>query len=937
MANTPSGTGRRLGMEQARAAALGRGPVRVVAGAGTGKTAVIAERFRRLVAGGAPPESILVMTFTERAAAEMRQRIEDLIGAPAPAVGTFHSIALGWLRADGRLVGVPAGFRNLAGADRWILARELMWNLADPALTGDERPDDLVSPALQMLERLKQELVPLNRLAAWASSSDDVERASLMRGCLRLFDAYERACRKQRWLDFEDLLTLAVRLLEEQPAVRQAYGVRYPHVLVDEYQDLNLAQERLVELIAQNGDPFIVGDDDQSIYRFRGASRASLERFLSHFPAALTVTLGTNHRSSRRIVTAASALIANNSERLPKLLKSTRAGDKVEMWLCPDGESEAGGIAAEAQRLVAAGTPLSSIAVLCRTNAIARPIAGALATLRVPHVVIGGHGFHDRPEVRDVIALLRILRDPTDVIALARALTRPPCRLDPAQALTRLRDRDGTAPLEALGHWEPASGFAALVGALSKQASHLDVRELFFELMEKTRYLDALAAGLETSEAARATANVSRFAEMIAEFCETSNNRSLEAYMLHLDLVLLSGEDEEPAAVEGLVEAVQVMTIHQAKGLEFDAVFVPGLVEGRLPQWGRSPRFELPPAVLEPLVRGREDVIAEERRLLYVAMTRARRRLYLTRASRYEGGRRWRDSRFLAEVRSAGARTVTEREVAAGSRPAPPSAPHREEGEIVLSYSAISAYRDCPRQYWYRYEQRLPAVQSAEAVNGVILHEVLRRAGEARQAGANVSAALISALHSEVWGETAFPDPRREPAFKRNGAAQIEAYRNSGGFDSRPEFLEQPFSAPIDGWTLRGVIDRVDKTETGWRILDYKSGRPVAKGRRDLQVALYAMGAAKALHLEPQGGAAGSGSAGPAASRGDASPRIELDVVYLASGESVRLERADSLVAEAEKQAAEVAEGVRAGRFEARPDRRRCRLCPYRLACADAL
>jgi DNA helicase-2/ATP-dependent DNA helicase PcrA len=906
----------RLGTEQRAAAAITGGPVRVVAGAGTGKTAVIAERFRRLVAGGASPGSILVMTFTERAAEEMRQRIEDQIGAAAPSVGTFHSIALGWLRADGRTVGVPAGFRILTGADRWIFTRELMWDLGDPAFTADERPDDLVSPALQMLERLKQELVPLQRLSAWAASTDDHDRGELMLACVRLFEAYERRCRTARLLDFEDLLRLAVRMLEQQPAVLSRYGELYPHVLVDEYQDLNLAQERLVELIAQNGDPFIVGDDDQSIYRFRGASRASLERFHARFPSTLTVTLGRNHRSSRRIVAAAGALIANNAERLPKRLRSTQRGDLVELWLCPDGLTEAHAIAAEAARLVEGGMKLRDIAVLCRTNAIARPVAVALAARRLPHVVIGGHGFLDQPEVKDAIALLRVLRDPGDVVALARALTRPPASLKPGAALAALRDRDGAAPIEALKKWKPAARFAALLEDLSAQSRSLDVRDLFFELMEKTAYLDALGPGLEASELARASANVGRLAEMIADFCETSIDRSLGAYMRHLDLVLLSGEDEEPAKVEGLVDAIQVMTIHQAKGLEFEAVFVPGLVEGRLPQSGRSPRFELPPNVLEPLVRGREDVIAEERRLLYVAMTRARRRLYLTRASHYDGGRRWRDSRFLEELRAAGARTFHEREVEESPIDAPtPSRPHVVSEDVVLSYSAISTYRDCPRQYWYRYEQRLPAVQSAEAVQGVILHEVLMRAGALRQSGKAVSAQRLRSLHGEVWVGTTFPDERRAPTFKRNGAAQLEAYRRGGGFDARPEFLEQPFAVTLDGWTLRGVIDRVDRADSAWRILDYKSGRPVARRRRDLQVALYALGASKALQLEP----------------------VELEVVYLASGERIRLERPDALVADAQKQGTEVAEGVRAGRFEARPERRRCRLCPYRLACADAL
>jgi DNA helicase-2/ATP-dependent DNA helicase PcrA len=913
----------RLGVDQRAAAVIGGGPIRVLAGAGTGKTAVIAERFRRLVAAGVSPGSILVMTFTERAAAEMRQRIESLIDDVAPAVGTFHSVALGWLRADGRAVGVSPSFQILTGADRWILTRELMWQLGDSAFTGDERPDDLVAPALQMLERMKQELVPVGRLASWATFSEEKERAELMRACVRLFRAYDKECRTRRLLDFEDLLVMAVRMLDEHPSLLKKYTARFPHVLVDEYQDLNLAQERLVELVASKSQPFVVGDDDQSIYRFRGASRASLERFNALFPDAKTITIGRNHRSSRRIVAAASSLIANNHDRLAKQLLSTGPGPRVETWLCPDGETEASAIAAQAATLVERGTSRREIAVLCRTNAIARPIAEALAARGLPHVVIGGHGFHDRPEIRDVIALMRVLRDPGDVVAIARAMTRPPANLDPVGALAALRARGDRAPLDAMKSFVPARSFATLLESLAAEAGRLDVRDLFFELMNRTRYLEVIGESLEASEAARVTANVSRFAEMIAEFCETAADRSIAAYMRYLDLVLLSGEDEEPAPVETADDAIHVMTIHQAKGLEFEAVFVPGLVEGRLPQSGRSPRFELPPAVLEPLVRGREDVVAEERRLLYVAMTRARRHLYLTRASHYEGGRRWRDSRFLEEVRAAGVATVCDRSLEPVPRPplalraTSPQGGEARGGEmdIVLSYSAIAAYRDCPRQYWYRQEQRLPVVQSAEAVHGVILHEVLRQAGEARKGGAQVTARMLKSLHEVVWKAQDFPDPRRAATFNRLGAEQLEAYRKGGGLDPAPELLEHPFSAAVDGWTLRGIIDRIDRTETGWRIVDYKSGRPLTRRRRDMQVALYALGATTALNLEP----------------------VELEVVYLASGESIKVEKVEALVAEATSQGAEVAEGVRAGRFEARPERRRCRLCPYRLACAEAL
>lgn len=877
----------RLGRDQAAVAALGSGPVRVVAGAGTGKTAVIAERFRLLVASGVPAGSILVMTFTDRAAAEMRHRIEDVVGVSAPTVGTFHSIALSWLREDGRRIGVPAGFQILTGADRWILARELMWSIGDLALTGDERPDDLVAPLLQMLERLKQELVPLQHLEAWANATDDAERGELMRACVRLFRAYERECRKRRLLDFDDLLLLAVRLFEKNPPLLDRYRTRFRHVLVDEYQDLNLAQERLVELVAHGGDPFVVGDDDQSIYRFRGASRASLERFLRSFPSSQTIGLGRNRRSSRRIVAATAALIASNPDRLEKHLRSTTAGEPVEIWECVDALTEATAIASEAGRLATTGIPLASIAVLCRTHAIARPVAAALAAQALPHVVIGGHGFHDRAEIKDVIAMLRLLCDPGDLVALARVGARP-----------------------------AASLIAPLVEPLAAAATRVDVRDLFFELMEQTRYLDVLTAGLEASEAARAAANVSSFAEDIAEYCETSPDHSLVAYMRHLELVLLSGVDEEPAPVE-TGDAIQVMTIHQAKGLEFEAVFVPSLVEGRLPQSGRSPRFELPAAVLEPLVRGREDVIAEERRLLYVAMTRARRRLYLTHAHHYEGVRRWRPSRFLDGVRAAGARTIRERQISADAAPAPaPVAPaNGHQGQLQLSYSAIAMYRECPRQYWYRHEQRLPARQSAEAAHGVILHEVLRRVGEKRRDGKRITPALIRAVHADVWRTIEFPDARRAQTFKRIGSAELEAYRKRGGFDSPPAYVEHPFTVAVDGWVLRGVIDRIDQTRDGWRIIDYKSGRPVSRRRRDLQVALYALGATSALRLDP----------------------VELEVVYLASGQSVEVKRVEGLLEDARLEGSEVAEGIKAGHFEPRPERRRCRLCPYRLACSEAL
>src|SRR5256885_7837277 len=241
--------------------------------------------------------------------------------------------------------------------------------------------------------------------------------------CMRLFRAYERECRKRRWLDFDDLLLLAVRMFEQNPVVLQRYAARHPHLLVDEYQDLNLAQERIVELIARDGDPFIVGDDDQSIYRFRGASRASLERFLGSFPNAATITLGRNRRSSRRIVAAARALIDHNPDRLTKDLRSDSPGRPPLILECEDGAAEAAAIAIEIRRLIGAGAAPSSIAGLCRTHAIAQPVARALVGLRIPHVVIGGAGvFCPAPGGGGPLPPVRLIASADrDVVAVPRS------------------------------------------------------------------------------------------------------------------------------------------------------------------------------------------------------------------------------------------------------------------------------------------------------------------------------------------------------------------------------------------------------------------------------------------------------------------------------------------------------------------------------------
>ena len=940
-----------LSAEQAAAAGSVRGPVRVVAGPGAGKTAVIAERFRRLVASGIEPRSILVMTFTERAAREMESRIRMALGdeiAPL-SVGTFHGHALGWLRDDADAARLRPGFSVLTGADRWIVLRELLWSRGGATLIDGERPDDLVAPLLRLLEKLRQELIPVDRLSAWADAHSDYPDSALLLDAARLFTEYTKECNQRNQFDFDALIERAVAMLEGSPSLRAKYAARYPVVMVDEYQDTNLAQERLVELIGSgHGNVFTVGDDDQSIYRFRGASRASMERFLRVFPTADQLSLSRNWRSSRPIVAVSTSLIESNPDRIPKRLRSAHpSGPRVRIRRFACGAEEFAAIAAEIEAVRARDdVPLHQMAVLTRTHAIAREVATGLDAAGVRRQLWGGGGFFDRPEIRDVIAYLMVVRDPGDQVALGRLLRADEAGVDLAEVAPLLFAAPD--PLLALAG-SGARNWAEMLAGVRELSAHLGMNDLFFELMARSGYAQRAGQGGDLDRA-RAAASLSRFAEVVADYCDREPDQSLAAFLDRLNLVLLSGVDDEEHRPEVVAGAVQVMTIHQAKGLEFDAVFVPALVEGRLPQPVRT-AIQMPVEVVESGAgtRGREDHVAEERRLAYVAFTRARRWLHLSLSDRYEGSRPWRPSRFVDEV-TVGVPTAVRVEdlrppglaapvdmgegagislshtiTAVGSGPASPPAfpPPASAEERPYSYSRLSAYRECPRRYWYRYVARLAAPDSAEAAAGTATHLALERAGHLIMSGGECDRDGLRRLLGEAWAETGPPENPQSDRLRRQAEDRLERFRAGGGLDGVPHMVEARFTTTVDSWSLRGVIDRVDPPPgTGgiggqaWRVVDYKTGapQPASKLRRDFQLALYAIGA-RSLGLEP----------------------VALEIIYLRDGSRHTIAATDRLLRDAAAAGGEAVAGIRAGDFSPRPERRRCRGCAYRLTCLDAV
>jgi DNA helicase-2/ATP-dependent DNA helicase PcrA len=605
-----------LNAPQREAVTAAEGPLLVLAGAGSGKTRVIAHRVAFLLARGAAPESILAVTFTNRAAEEMHERVASLAGRAgfAVRVSTFHAFGLSLLREEHRAAGLPRRFAIADAGDQLALLRRCLREVS----VDDRRFD--AQRVLALVSRAKNAgKKRIDPRAAGQGDGYDLAAAEI-------FPRYERALRAQRAVDFDDLVALPVALLQGDAGLRARWAERVRHLLVDEYQDTNVAQLELLRLLAgERRNVCAVGDDDQAIYGWRGAEVRNILRFERHFPGAKVVLLEQNYRSTGRILACANGVIAKNPRRRPKALWTEAGeGEKVRVVALPTEEEEASFVASEIARLRGEGRPLGHFAVLYRLNAQSRPVEEALREARMPYVVHGGPAFFDRAEVRDLLAYLKVCAAPEDEVSLARIVNVP------ARGI-------GDASLERLQTWAVGRGVPLLDalrragevpdlprGAADRMAglaAMLDRYRALFAREEPAGTARALVAEVDLLAHARGTVRSIEAGTRKVEALE-GLLRSLEAHgrsarratlASFLErLALDSRTEEDPAAGEG----VSLLTLHAAKGLEFPVVFLLGLEEDLLPA---------------AAMQGEARDLEEERSLAYVGITRARERLTLTR------------------------------------------------------------------------------------------------------------------------------------------------------------------------------------------------------------------------------------------------------------------------------------------------------------------
>jgi DNA helicase-2/ATP-dependent DNA helicase PcrA len=973
--NPPVELGLQLNEAQGRAIAHGEGPLLVIAGAGTGKTRVITERIRHLLQSdeSLSGENILGLTFTNKAAGEMKARVVRATGERGKNVtlATFHAFCEGLLKeaAPERLM--------IDKVDHWILLRRNLGRLKLDKYRRLADPGQFLNDFVDFFSRCQDELVSSEdyqryangltaKLAAERGVLDEdtcrerAEEVALQQEIARAFRASEELLREKKRVSFGSLITGAVELLESDTEIRRSLQEKYRYILVDEFQDTNIAQLRLLELLAGNKKNILaVGDNDQAIYRFRGASFGSFKLFLERFAGwregadstKFRVSLVENYRSTPNILRVATQVIAQNtvSADFPKKVLSANKeeGEKIRIVELETERDEARWLVSELQRLHATGRKWRDFAILYRQHAHRDDLVEELSAHKIPFV-ISRLSILDHPLVKDVLAYLRLIAARFDDISCARVLAAPAWGLEAAD-LVRFAER---AKKEKKAIYDMLQGPQ---GQLPFDSSHAGLDRLVEYLSEQHKtlrrrtareILDDLLEWLEVAQRAKPQDRkyATRLTEFVKEWELKSDTKGLSEFVEYLDYYSQAGgsiclEDDFPG------DAVQLMTVHGAKGLEFPQVFLLRINNKKFPATERPRVFEFPGALMKEGSPDEQFHIQEERRLFYVALTRAEDRLTLTTVTEKKGkipvfiedllmdpAIKRHDIRQIypklpeapAHVKKDAGGVADPQLFPALAEPAkifsriadwalefhpPASEP------LTLSPSAISGYRSCPQKYLFGRSWCLKEGPRAVLTFGSVIHTTIKRFVEQLRKGAKLPFEELARIFETEWNSAGFEDDYQEQGYQQDGLEQLRAfYASITAAPAQVLHLEKGFELPLeDNVTITGRMDQINSIGgKDVEIVDYKTGKPKkdSEANKDLQLSLYALAAKEIFEWNP----------------------VRLVFHYLQTNQIQVTTRDANQLEEAQQIVLEAASDIRAGQFSAKPGFS-CRTCAYRPIC----
>lgn len=952
----------------------GRGPLLIIAGAGTGKTKVITHRIAHLIATKqARPDEILALTFTERAANEMEERVDQLIpySYSFVEISTFNSFGEKILRDAIHELGYSLDFKLLNEVEQAIFFRENLFRFPLRHYRPLNDPTGHIQELLSLIRKLKQEDIRpedylrfARRGKVSAATPAEKEEALKHQELALVFKRYRKLLRSRNLIDFEDQVVLAVKLFRETPSLLKRFQDRYRFILVDEFQDTNHLQFELLKLLsAEHNNLTVVGDDDQSIFRFRGASLSNILNFRDLYPQAARVVLNRNYRSSQAILDAAHRLIRQNdphrleiTESIDKSLHAVHEGREKSIHLLQFDtlSNESDRVAQQIGEQIEAGRGYSDIAILVRRNADADPFLRALNVHGIPFRFSGSRGLYVQPEIRLLLAFIRSLTDFDDSRSLFH-LAQSDLYEVPLYDLTLLSNHayKTNRPLHRIFR-NVAAGKAP--SSLSRKAGEA-VRRLFEDLLKYLKRAPVLNAGqllygflveagfLKDLAAARTPSaelkikNVRLFFDKVKAFSEIAEDDSLHAFSRHLDLLRQVGDNPATAEAELEDDAVNVLTVHKAKGLEFPVVYMVGLIADRFPGTERHERIPVPdeliaernPAFFDPGdLEASPGRIREERRLFYVGMTRARELLYLTWARDYGLKRLKKVSPFVLEAldlpgfpeetwRSSALDEIRRYAPKVEQRRHLPEI--RERENLALSFFQVDDYLTCPRKYQYRHVIRVPVLADHNLVYGRVLHNVLQGYLQRRMQGEEPELESLLSEYRRRWVNEGYLSREHEEMKKQTGERALRFFfTREANSPQRPIFLEKAFKWQSGSMRFSGRWDRIDREPEGAVIIDFKASRARdqadadGKARKSLQLDLYAL---SFLRTQEE-------------------PLMETRLHFLESDLIGRARKGEPELVRAGEAVRQAENGIRKKDYAAKPSWHNCQHCAFRTICPDS-
>ncbi len=961
MAETARGAERILeGLNAPQAAAVTHetGPLLIIAGAGTGKTTVITRRIAYLIATrAARPSEILALTFTDKAAAEMEERVDTLVpyGYADVQIATFHAFGDRLIKENALELGLTPDFRVLTRAEQIIFLRDHLFEfpLKHYRPLGD--PTRHLHAILTQFSRLKDEdvgpdeyLAHAEELLAAAADEELRLAAEQHLELARTYAQYQTLMARLGQVDFGDQIVEALRLFRTRPHILRRYQGRYRYILVDEFQDTNYAQFELVKLLAaRHRNVAVVGDDDQAIFRFRGASMSNILDFDRTYPDARQVVLQENRRSPQAVLDAAYRLIQHNNpdrlevaQKIDKRLVSTVGMGEAPRHLPFDTVStESDQVAELIREEHERGRPYRDFAVLVRANNDADHYLRALNMRGIPWTFSGNAGLYGRPEVRLLIAFLRSVVYTDDSISLHYLASSdvyqvPIVDLTNCATYANRRNRHlfdvlHDVPADLAVSDEGRLAIARLVTDLTRYMElgreHPTGEVLYQFLVDSglmTRYAKAPA------ELEQEVQNVSKFFTRVKDAARVLKYDNVREFVSHLDALMDAGDDPAVAEADTETPAVHVVTVHKSKGLEWPIVFMVDCVQNKFPSTRRSDPLEIPPELIKDLLPTGDFHEQEERRLFYVGMTRAKERLYLTSAEDMGGKRKWKVSQFVLEALDLpkdAARPFRAQAIEELRRQAPAPelaglglAPIPDEEPLAVSHRQVDDYQTCPLKYQFIHILRIPLRQHHSVVYGNALHKAVEFYLRRRAAGNYTSLEDFLLAFDNAWRNEGFLTREHEEQRKRGGiAALTRFYHEEEASGQKPTDVEREFGFTLGLDRVRGRFDRVDETPDGLVIVDYKSSdvtdqkKADQRAKESLQLKIYALAQHEMTGRLPA--------------------RVELR--FLESGLVGRHTPTGADLGKAREAIAEAARGIRRREFEATPEYQACRYCPYNQIC----